>query len=210
MMLMASNHSTRAFHVLAQNHPGNLGWLLGPSSWKKPRLHLDYALDNDAFIAWKNNVPWDESAWFRMLDKVPEQQPLWALVPDVVADRKRTLETWEKYHTEILQRGLRPAFAVQDGMIATDVPKFAEVVFVGGTTDWKWKTVSYWTTHFPRVHIGRVNGIRRLWIAQRLGAESCDGTGYFRATIDGLEGRKLQAWLHHGTDPHYELALGLK
>jgi hypothetical protein len=146
-----------------------------------------------------------------MLGKVPAANPpLWALVPDVVADKTGTLEAWEKYSPEILSRGWPMGFAVQDGMVASDVPENASVVFVGGTTQWKWSTVAYWCQRFPRVHIGRVNGIRRLWIAQRLGAESCDGTGYFRDTINGASGRKLIAWLHHKTDPQKEFSDFLK
>lgn len=205
MRLLPANHSSKKFHEIARQYPNRLGWLLGPGSWKTPREGLFYALDNDAFIAWKNGTRFNEAAWLKMLDKIPNQRPDWALVPDVVANRVATLESWERYFPEVKARGLNPAFALQDGMTQKDVPLDAKVVFVGGTTEWKWRTLPYWCHHFPRVHVGRTNGIRRLWIAQRLGAESCDGTGYFRATFNGLEGRKLQAWLHHGNDPQLEL-----
>lgn len=45
-----------------------------------------------------------------------------------------------------------------------------DIIFVGGTTDWKWATVKTWCTLFPR------------------GAESCDGSGWFR----GREGQILE------------------
>lgn len=210
MMLMASNDSGNAFHSLAKQFPGRLGWLLGPSSWKTPRPHLPWALDNDAFTCWKKREPFDFDAWRRMIEKATKQAsaPLWALVPDVVADRERTIEFWHAHSKTVLEAGFLPAFAVQNGMSPPDVPPGA-VVFVGGTTEWKWSTALMWAMNFDRVHIGRVNGLRRLWIAQRLGVESCDGTGYFRATSNGREARKLKAWLHHNTDPQHELALAL-
>ena len=37
------------------------------------------------------------------------------------------------------------------------------------------------------MHVGRVNTERRLWQCARLGAESCDGTGFFR-------GDPVQLW----------------
>lgn len=167
---------------------------------------MPYALDNDAWGCFLKSLPFNETAWLRMLDKVPASQPpLWALVPDVVADKDKTLDAWAKHLPSVAGRGWPLAFAVQNGMSPIDVPIEADVVFIGGTTEWKWSTVKLWVDNFPRVHIGRVNGARRLWIAQRIGAESCDGSGYFRATTNGLEARKLKAWLHHETDPQREL-----
>jgi len=207
MSLLPANHSSRYFHRLAAEHPDELGWLIGPRHWKQPRAGLFYALDNDAFTAWRERQPFDRAAWLKMIGKVQAQpfRPAWCLVPDVVADRIGTIRAW-KLHAPIAAATLKCdlAFAVQDGMIAADVPSDASVVFVGGTTAWKWRTASYWCDHFLRVHIGRVNGIRRLWIAQRIGAESCDGTGFFR---DPINRSKLEAWLHHQTDPQYELTL---
>lgn len=211
MLLMCSSHSSSAFHDLAKQHPGQLGWLLGPMVWKNPRPHLPYALDNDAYTHWKNGTQFDVEAWHRMLDKAQRQQyqPLWALVPDSVGNRDETLRMWDEHSQTVISAGFNPAFAVQDGMTSRDVPRDSVVVFVGGGTSWKWRTAAAWCSEFPRVHIGRVNGIRRLWIAQRIGAESCDGTGYFRSTPKGPEARKLKAWLHHKTDPQHELMLAL-
>jgi len=51
---------------------------------------------------------------------------------------------------------------------------------VGGSTEWKWRTVRGWCADFQHVHVGRVNGERELWQAHEAGAESCDGTGWGR------------------------------
>lgn len=71
-------------------------------------------------------------------------------------------------------------------MTPHDVPDDAEVVFVGGTTKWKWRNLRTWTDNFPRVHVGRVNSERLLWMAHESGAQSCDGTGWLRGGDDRL------------------------
>lgn len=208
MMLLCSNDSSRAFVALARQNPARLGWIQGPTHWKNPRPGISYALDNDAFTCWKKGIRFNADAWRRMLDKASAfHRPMWVLCPDVVADRGATLDAWNTYSSEASKLGAPVAFAVQDGMSVGDVPYAADVVFVGGTTEWKWSTAKMWCDNFSHVHIGRTNGIRRLWMAQRLGAKSADGSGYFCDTINGSSGRKLLAWLHHVTDPQHELNL---
>jgi hypothetical protein len=84
--------------------------------------------------------------------------------------------------------------AVQDGMTPADVPKECAVVFVGGTTSWKWRSLPMWASSFSRVHVGRVNSIRLLLMAENAGAESCDGTGWFR---DPRRTKELESYLSH-------------
>ncbi len=89
------------------------------------------------------------------------------------------------------------AFAVQDGMTVEDVPGDADVIFVGGSTEWKWRTVAMWCAAFQRVHVGRVNTYRRLWECHDAGAESIDGTGWTRG--DQRQYRGLLAYLAEST-----------
>ena len=37
-----------------------------------------------------------------------------------------------------------------------------------------------WAESGKRVHVGRVNSMRRVWLCHDLGIESVDGTGWFR------------------------------
>jgi hypothetical protein len=90
--------------------------------------------------------------------------------------------------------GVKMALAVQDGMTAADVPAEADVVFIGGSTSWKWRSLPEWTAAFPRVHVGRVNSLRLLLMAENAGAESCDGTGWFR---DPTRLAELSSYLSH-------------
>lgn len=197
---MPSSHSSSLFHYLAGKHPGKLGWLMSPKWRLKTTLRpwIPYALDNDAFSAWTNKTEWSFEEWKALLDwsKSSGLKPLWALVPDVVADRHATLERWHQYAPLVKSYGWPLAFAVQDGMSVHDVPENADVVFVGGTTEFKWSTVQMWAWYFPRVHVGRVNSIDRLWQCEDLGVESVDGTGWFRDPSDKTKLPAMIKWLN--------------
>lgn len=198
MMLMPANHSSSYFHWLCGKHPGKLGWLVGPSARAKTTLRpwVPFALDNDAFSAWRDKKPWDAEAWYQMLTWVGEAklEPLWVLVPDVVADREATLKNWGIYAPLVAGIGWRKAFAAQDGMTPADVPSDADVVFVGGTYEWKWATVEMWSKSFPRVHVGRVNSIAKLHYCHSLGVTSCDGTSFFRSR-NQRQDQNIEVWL---------------
>ena len=208
MRVMASNHSSKWYMDLCRRYPDNLGWLIGPRFWKAPRENVAFAMDNDAYQSFSNGTPYDFDAWHRFLDKVDKtgRNPLWALVPDVVGNRELTLEQWPKYSPEVKQRGWLTALAVQDGMSIEDAKQCnADVIFVGGTTGWKWNTAHVWCGNFTRVHVGRVR-MRRLPHCRQIGAESCDGTGWFRESVRGLPAQQLEAWLSDPR-PHPELEL---
>jgi hypothetical protein len=113
---------------------------------------------------------------------------MWVVVPDWVADRDETLRLWDKHAPALINYGMSLAFVAQDGMTVDDVPKEADVLFIGGSTEWKWRHLEMWTSHFKRVHVGRVNTYRLLWLAHEAGAESCDGTGWFRGDRKQLAG----------------------
>ena len=163
----------------------------------KLRPWMPFALDNDAFSSWTTGKPWDEDMWMSMLFKVKREglNPRWILVPDVVADREATLKKWKAYYPAAASYGWPVAMAVQDGMTPDDVPEEADVIFVGGTTDWKWDSLPMWSETGRRIHVGRVNEIHRVELCESLGVESVDGTGWMRGTSDGRQAKDLEAWL---------------
>lgn len=199
MMLMPANASNATVHYFAGRYPGRIGWLVGPSARAKTKLRewMPYALDNDAFSTFSKGTQWSEVEWLELLkwSRSSGMKPIWAIVPDVVGDRSKTIELWHRYAPTVERFGFAKAFAVQDGMEPGDVPLEANVVFVGGTTEWKWRTLPMWSRAFPRVHVGRVNEIRRLWTCQDLGVESVDGSGWFRATQDGRQAASIKNWI---------------
>lgn len=168
-----------------------------------PRQEYPWALDNGVFGAWSREEEWSEEPLFRFLEKYSGRvAPSWVCVPDWVADRDRTLRLWDQYAPLLITFGFPLAFVVQDGMTIEDVPAEAAIVFVGGSFTWKWRTLRMWTEAFPRVHVGRVNTERLLWMADDSGAESCDGTGWFRGDRQQLAG--LDRYLQ-GERPQMEL-----
>lgn len=190
MIVMPTNNSSMHLGWLAGRYPGRIGWLLSPDGWRMPHRWMPYALDNGAFARW------DEAAFLHLVRNCAAQiatrdlghAPRWVVVPDVVADREATLASWERWAPELRAYGWPLAFAVQDGMTQADVPPDADVIFVGGTTEWKWATAWDWCNNNPRVHVGRVNSYRLLWNCHDAGAESCDGTGWFRGDQEQLAG----------------------
>ena len=184
---MVSNSSGFMAGYLAGTFPGRVGWLLSPRGWRKPTEWHVFALDNGAFTGF------DEKEFFGMLSKldklVPYRDPLWVTVPDKLKDREETRRLWDVYSPILRSRLDCPlAFVVQDGMTPSDVPKSADLIFVGGSKDWKWDSLEMWTTHFPWVHVGRVNSPKKLWVCHQYGVASCDGTGWFRGDRTQLEG----------------------
>ena len=157
---------------------------------------MPFAMDNDAFSAWTKQREWDHTAWVRMLQQVKASglTPRWILVPDVVTDRDATLKKWDKHRDEAAAWGWPLAFAVQDGMTTGDLPD-APVLFVGGSTDWKWESLEMWVKTGRRIHVGRVNEVDKLAYCEALGVESVDGTGWMRGTSEGRQARDLADWL---------------
>lgn len=190
MIVMPTNNTGIVVGYLAGRYPQRIGHLFSPEGLRETHDWLPFALDNGKFACWSSGKEWDENGYREMLEIVAgrAQSPLWALVPDSVADAKETLRQWKLWLPVLKGYGWNVAFAVQDGMTKDDVPSDADVVFVGGSTEWKWKTVHRWCDDFPRVHVGRVNTNGKLWECHESGAESCDGTGWFRGCKRQLSG----------------------
>ena len=175
MIVMPSNNSSGIVHYLAGKYPGKIGWMLSPAAkWKKPPFYLPYSIDNGAFTGFNENN-------FRNILIKPyflHNQPLFVAVPDKVADAEETLKLWHIWHEKI---PYKRAFVAQDGHLPQDIPKKADAVFVGGSTEWKIKNAYTFKGITKWLHIGRVNTKNRLQWAEDSGADSCDGTGFFRS-----------------------------
>lgn len=209
--MIISGQANRIWHFWAGRYPNSVGVLIGPSYGKKVPIDpwMPFVLDNDAFTCWRDKRPWDVTAWRNMIRwiRMTGLKPLWAAVPDVVADRDATVDNWPIYRDEIKSLGWPAAFCVQDGMTPEDVPPDADVIFVGGSDRWKFPNLPTWTSNFPRVHCARVNAPEMIEACERLGCESIDATGFFRdpSRPDKLQFLKhfIESKRHH----HPELAL---
>jgi hypothetical protein len=61
-------------------------------------------------------------------------------------------------------------------------------VFVGGSTEWKWRSLPHWGFVARRrgayLHVGRVNSKRHILECARVGADSFDGTSCSRFAVN--------------------------
>lgn len=209
-MMLLCGQVNRVWHYWSGAYPGSVGVLLSPSYANRVPIDkwMPYVLDNGAFAAWRDKKPWDAEAWRGLLQhaKITGLKPLWAAVPDVVADREATIANWSVYSPEIKRLGWNTAFCVQDGMTPDDVPNDADVVFVGGSDAFKFPSLRMWTTHFPRVHCARVNAPEMIEACERLGCESVDGTGWFREPSRPDKVPALERFIegHRNRTPYFE------
>jgi hypothetical protein len=175
MMLMPANNTSGIVHYLAGKYPGKIGMLISPKYWKNPPYYIPYALDNGAFTGFNPDI-------FTQHINRPNRfhRPLWVAVPDAIADPEMTFRRWHKWNRIVAAHGFKLAFVAQDGMEPQDVPPEADCVFIGGTTDWKISNAYKFKDVAKLLHIGRVNTLGRLKWAEDIGADSVDGTGWFR------------------------------
>lgn len=174
MIIMPANNTAGIVHYLAGAYPGSVGLMISPNGWRRPPFYMPYALDNGAFTGF------DPVSFLGLLKNtlLIKSKPLFVAVPDVVADAEATLKLWHEWHQKI---PFKRAFVAQDGHEAVDVPHDADAVFVGGSTEWKLKSAHKFKGITPWLHIGRVSTPSRLQWARDIGADSVDGTGFFRS-----------------------------
>jgi hypothetical protein len=197
MIVMPSNNTGFDAGYLFGKYIGKLAHLHNVERICEPKQGIPWALDNGVFGAWQGGKVWTEEPLYRFLDAYAAWKPSWVVVPDWVGDRDLTLQRWYQHVDALKAYGVPLAMAVQDGMTIEDVPSDCDVVFVGGSTSWKWRNLRMWTENFPRVHVGRVNSLRLLLMAEKSGAESCDGTGWFR---DPTRTKELEFYLSGNHD----------
>jgi hypothetical protein len=178
---------------------------------REPKFGHVWALDNGVYGAFTNKRKWSEKPFYDFLDKYADKEPAWAVVPDWVGDCELTLERWHDHSERVAGYGVPLALAVQDGMTHEMVKSLdtqPSIIFVGGSTEFKLRTMRGWCKNFPRVHIARVNTEKRLWQCHHAGAESVDGTGWFKFGAERVA--ELKRYLEQSTSgirPQLELEL---
>lgn len=157
------------------------------------RAGLPWAADNCAF-----GDKFDAERFLTWLPRMTLFRPtcLFVAVPDVVGDSAATLARWAEWQP--LLQGWPLAFVCQDGQQPKDIPAECDVIFIGGTTEWKLgkgavDCIQWAQRNNKGVHVGRINwGKRYAYFRLMKGSEhfSCDGT---RTRFDGKE-KALKAW----------------
>lgn len=179
MLYLANASSPRVREAMLA---GLIGMMCTPAERRSPAGVPVWAADNGCF---GKGYPGD-AAWVAWLRKhaAHASRCLFATAPDVVGDAVATLARSEPWLPVIRQLGYPAALVAQDGLESLDVPWDAfDVLFVGGSTEWKLGDAARALclearARGKRVHVGRVNGWRRWQIADVMAGPdgSCDGT----------------------------------
>lgn len=189
---------TRCRKTLERCRAEGFGTVIGRGRMNKTplrsrRIAGRYFYESGAFEDFKaGRSHFDETTYLveilNLADLPPEEQPDFAVLPDVVAGGLASLELSVRTLDRLENFGggagvkLPWALVVQDGMAADDLPwdRAWEVLFVGGSTQWKLDTASGWVRegalHGRAVHVGRVGSAARVRWARAIGATSIDSS----------------------------------
>jgi len=186
-------------------HPA-LGVLSSPRTYYRRSEGIEnwrWAADNDAYS------DWNPDRYRRMLDELAGLNGcLFVTAPDVVGDWQTTLERFGRWVGPLHELGLPIGYVLQDDQPADLVPwDDLAAVFVGGTDHWKMgeparELVDEATRRGLWVHMGRVNGHRRLRYAKAIGCDSVDGT-----SLSWFRDHYLGAFLEHAVSKDVQLLL---
>lgn len=158
-----------------------LGCIVTPKQGNRLPDGVVWSADNGCF---GKGYPGDQK-WFAWLASyTPEQigRCAFAVAPDVVGDAAGTVLRSGPWLEKIRSLGYPVAYVAQDGMEDETVDWDAfDVLFIGGTTDWKLgpharALAVEAKAHGKRIHMGRVNSRRRFIYADLIGCDSVDGT----------------------------------
>jgi len=149
-----------------------------------------WAFDNGAWWAYANGEAFDERAFLRGYARYAAGADF-AVLPDIVAGGRRSLEFSLAWRARLGAPVCPLMLAVQDGIAPADVaavvgPELG--VFVGGSTEWKERTLAGWgrlaRECAARLHVGRVNTARRIHLCMAAGADSFDGSSASRYAVN--------------------------
>ena len=162
-----------------------------------------YGLDNGAWTAFQRGEAFNVPAFERAIHLLGAEADF-IVLPDVVMGGAASLDmsiAWlRKLRRRVALRGRRFLIAVQNGMetgkllgrIKRAIGPLVGI-FVGGDTDWKLATMSFWArlahASGATCHVGRVNTARRIHACEAAGIDSFDGSSAsrFEVTLRPLE-----------------------
>jgi hypothetical protein len=178
---------------------GLLDCMTTPAQGNRIPTGARWAADNGKFgKGWPGPERW--WTWLQgQVDEYGNRRCAWAVAPDVPFDAAGTYVESRPWLGRIRQLGVPAAYAAQDGCEDGLIPwDDFDVLFLAGTTEWKVGPVAHLLTSEARdrgkqVHMGRVNSITRLRIAEAFGCHSADGT--YLAFGPEVNLRRLLGWL---------------
>lgn len=182
MMLLVSGATAT---MRRYKHRPHLGHLLTPQNRNSMATYaetgLPFGADNGCFRGF------EPIAFERMLRRIEgraDNELLFVVAPDVYANAAATLALFEEWAPRLQREDLPIALVAQDGQERLPLPWGAfSTLFIGGSTAWKESDAARElaaVAHLRgvRVHVGRVNTIRREALYIPVGADTFDGSQY--------------------------------
>jgi hypothetical protein len=185
-MIYYANPSNAKVREAMRAWPGRLGAIATPRQGNKITGLPLWCADNGCGPGVRGigkGYPGDE-AWLAWLtDLAPHaSRCAFAVAPDVVGDAAATIERSLPFLPVIRSLGYPAAFVAQNGQDGLPVPwdEF-DVLFNGGDDAWKLGApmgilAAEAKARGKRLHMGRVNSLKRMRHASARGYDSCDGT----------------------------------
>lgn len=168
-----------SLQIRAALRAGLMGYIQTPRQRNLAIPGVEWCADNAVY---GKGFPGDD-AWAAWLDARPFRELCrFATAPDVVGDAGQTLDRSMPWLPMIRAIGYPAALVAQDGLESLTVPWSAfDVLFIGGSTEWKLgaharRLVVEAHRHGKPVHMGRVNSEKRFVYAHKLGVDTADGT----------------------------------
>jgi hypothetical protein len=192
--------------VITKYRHARLGFIMTPDQANKVPSDVLVAADNGCFT---NPVGYSDARYLKYLKRMPHNRTLFATAPDVLGSHAATVERSVPMLRQIRAMGLKAAFVAQDGWSDDTTPWHElDVIFVGGSTDFKFRggraAVAAAKRRSKLAHMGRVNSLDRLRGAVGIGCDSADGT-LLRFGPDANWPR-IKWWLDH-LDNQSEMAV---
>jgi len=162
------------------------GWRYFMTPHHHNKTDIPYALDNGAWEAYQSKQPFREADFMRLVETYWEKADF-IIAPDIVQGGLASLELSLSWLPRLPREKLC-LLSVQDDMTAEDLAPYLKPertgLFLGGSTEWKLATGTYWgevaRKHGVHYHVGRVNTYRRVIWCRGIGANSFDGTSVTR------------------------------
>jgi hypothetical protein len=160
---------------------GLLGMIATPMQGQPIPPGAMWCADNGCY---GSGYPGDDQwiTWLASYSPAERARCAFATAPDVVGDATATATRAAPWLDRISQLGYPVAYVAQNGIehAPPPWPRF-DVLFIGGDTAWKLGPVARALVgdalaHGKRVHMGRVNSLRRMRYAESIGCHSADGT----------------------------------
>ena len=166
--------------------------ITSPSKVSPSYKSLSCALDNGGFTCNKKGYPFMKKPFLDTLYNAYNAGVTldFIVCPDVLSGGLRSLDVSMQWANGELYSASNLALVVQDGMVEADIERAfnntsnISHLFVGGSPEWKWKTVEDWANlakkHSLKIHVGQVGTLERLEYCEHICVDSVDSTSWLR------------------------------